>query len=120
MDTRIDYLYNKSKENTLCIETADCNNANNLNFKQKVSNLIDWNELEDTFTSNYIHTFLITVKADLKLKQTDGTDHVIRINIFNHSFVLLPLGNDTFTLCDSWEGIHFMNCRKTTNNTKYY
>lgn len=25
----------------------------------------------------------------------------------------MPLGDDKFILCDSWEGIHFMNCRKT-------
>lgn len=25
----------------------------------------------------------------------------------------MPLGDDKFILCDSWERIHFMNCRKT-------
>mgnify|MGYP005988300333 CR=1 FL=1 len=113
MDTRINYLYDKSKNNTLCIDTANCSKSENVNLKHKITNLTEWDNLEDTFTSNYIHSFLITIKSELKLKLANGTERIIKINIFHHSFVLLPLGDDKFILCDSWEGIHFMNCRKT-------
>jgi hypothetical protein len=34
------------------------------------------------------------------------------INKFNHSFLILRLGNN-FELCDSWEGIHTFKCRET-------
>ena len=52
MDTRINYLYDKSKNNTLCIDTANCSKSENVNLKHKITNLTEWDNLEDTFTSN--------------------------------------------------------------------
>ena len=112
-DTRINYLYDKSTNNTLCIDTANCSKSENLKLINRITDLTEWDKLE-TFTTNYIHSFRITITADSKFKLANGTEHTRKkVKLFHHAFVLLPLGDDKFILCDSWEGIHFMNCRKT-------
>lgn len=112
-DTRINYLYDKSTNNTLCIDTANCSKSENLKLIDRKTDLTEWDKLENTFTTNYIHSFRITITSDFKFKLANGTDRIRKAKLFNHAFVLLPLGDDKFILCDSWEGIHFMNCRKT-------
>ena len=113
-DTRIKYLYDKSTNNTLCIDTANCSKSENLKLIHQITDLTEWGKLENTFTTNYIHSFRITITADFKFKLANGTERMRKnAKLFNHAFVLLPLGDDKFILCDSWERIHFMNCRKT-------
>lgn len=75
-DTRIKYLYDKSTNNTLCIDTANCSKSENLKLIHQITDLTEWGKLENTFTTNYIHSFRITITADFKFKLANGTERM--------------------------------------------
>lgn len=108
-DERINYLYEKSGIDTLCISTSECNSLENV---FQTNNINEWKNHEEYFSSNYIHSFFISIPALQTLSLKNGTEKKIKLNIFHHAFIILPFENDTFKICDSWEGIHFMNCRE--------
>ena len=107
-DERIKYLYEKSGIDTLCISTGECNLLENV---FQTNNINEWKDHEEYFSSNYIHSFFITIPAFKTLVLKNGLEKKINFNIFHHAFILLPVDNNAFKICDSWEGIHFMNCR---------
>ena len=108
-DKRVKYLYEKNGMDTLCISTSECNLLDNV---FQTNNINQWKEHEEYFSSNYIHSFFISIPAIKILTLKNGLEKKINMNIFHHAFIVLPFENDMFKICDSWEGIHFMNCRE--------
>jgi len=109
IDERVEYLYKKSGIDTLCISTGECNSLENI---FETNNINEWKEHEEYFSSNYIHSFIISIPGLKTLILKNGLEKKINVPIFHHSFIILPYDNSTFRICDSWEGIHFMNCRE--------
>jgi hypothetical protein len=53
----------------------------------------------------------------IRLRINDDTGKR-KVNIFNHSFCIIQY-NNYFTICDSWDAIHSLNCRKFTTWTSF-
>jgi len=111
-DKRISFLMDKSGDNTLCVDTADCRDSNDYTLVYSTPDLNAWREHTEVFTSDHIHTITITLSSYKEITLPNGKPYRMKIRPFHHSFVLLPLDNYSFALCDSWEGVHYMNCRR--------
>ena len=122
---QIKNIESRCGENSLCIETCeyeDCldmiypndNNNNKGGYKTKkecLAILDHWKSHTDIFSGNNIQSISIFITGD--------TDKMKSIGLFTHGFNLINLGfiddEYKFILCDSWEGIHLMKCRKVFN-----
>jgi hypothetical protein len=113
--------------NTLCIDTCDYNNKicyekiynNKITFDDTVSHLNvinDWYNNQDNFNGMNIHSIILRVTGDQKIKMKNGTERNFKANIFNHGFTLIN-HDGKFIYCDSWEGIHGKKCKQ--NYTSY-
>jgi head-tail adaptor len=102
---------------TLCLNTAQVNKEiigevkNNINDIQSCFATIqkwgeEWNNVE-----NVIHTVTISIKGK-KDVQVGGKIITLSGHFFTHSMNLIPYKGN-FILCDSWENMHYMNCRRT-------
>lgn len=69
-DQRVEYLYEKSGIDTLCISTGECNSLENV---FETSDINEWKEHEEYFSTNYIHSFYITIPALKTLTLKNGS-----------------------------------------------
>ena len=118
------YIENRCGDNSLCLETCEYNecldliysrdnNKGNKTKEECLEILEDWQSNTDILNNeNYIQSISIFIR---------GTRYNIKnMGLFTHGFNLINLGiidgESKFILCDSWEGIHLMKCRKNVYN----
>jgi hypothetical protein len=105
----------QSGENTLCVDTADCRDSDDYTLVYSTSDLNAWREQTTMFAKDHIHTITITASSYTNIALPNGKPYRMKTHPFHHSFVLLP-NTDSFVICDSWEGVHTMNCRPIALN----
>jgi len=98
----------KDSDKTNCVETSEniiCfakEMYHKYNYKDDITDfetlkqLIIYNDINE---SNGIYRIHLIIK--------EGAS-----NIFNHSFIIIQ-GNNSYKICDSWEGIHTFHCWKS-------
>ncbi len=116
MESLIQKIENNCQDDTLCLNTSK--------LKFKVTELVknEENSLEQCFQifSNWkenifideLYSFEIRILGDFPIA---GSRPIKNASLFSHAFNLIPVQKGDkvkFKFCDSWENIHFMNCRK--------
>ena len=95
-------------DKTNCVETSEniiCfakEMYHKYNYKNDITDFATLQQLiidNDINESNGIYKIHLTIKEG-------------RSNIFNHSFIIVQ-GNNSYKICDSWEGIHTFHCWKS-------
>ena len=104
----------KDSDKTNCVETSEniiCvakEMYHKYNYKNDITDFETLKQLiidNDRNESNGIYKIHLTIR--------DGTSM-----IFNHSFIIIQ-GNNTYKICDSWEGIHTFHCHKGISRDEF-
>jgi hypothetical protein len=116
----VSFIQNRCDNNTLCLETCNYSNcfeniyedSNEIkNYEQCIRVINDWRNKSELFENINIHSIVIKYTAKQNIM-----NKVRKVYPFTHGFNLININNNEFLFCDSWEAIHFMNCRTKTYN----
>jgi hypothetical protein len=118
------YIENRCGDNSLCLDTCEYNecldliysrdnNKGNKTKEECLAILEDWQSNTDILNNeNYIQSISIFISGTI--------NNIKNMGLFTHGFNLINLGiidgESKFILCDSWEGMHLMKCRKNIVN----
>lgn len=119
MDEIINFINNK-KCTTNCYYAMEELISEIKKYKHEVLYIEDLIKLRSVITKNIHNVRRIHIyKLDLRIAGSIPIrNRSKKINIFNHSFAILQNG-EYFTICDSWEGVHFLFCRRKTKWDKF-
>ena len=105
----------KNCDDTLCLITSkpELTKFYEISSKSNIDDCINtFQEWREEFR-NTKKTYLFRIEIRIKGKYMVGSKE-LKGNFFTHSFNLINIpstGNIKFRYCDSWQGIHFINCR---------
>lgn len=104
----------KDSDKTNCVETSEniiCvarEMYHKYNYKNDITDFETLRQLiidNDINESNGIYKIHLTIKDNRNI-------------IFNHSFIIIQ-GNNSYKICDSWEGIHTFHCWKSMSRIDF-
>lgn len=116
----VSFIENRCANNTLCLETCNYSNCfekiyedtnQDKTFEQCIEVINNWKNKSELFENINIHSIIIKYTAKQNIM-----NKVRKVYPFTHGFNLININNNEFLFCDSWEAIHFMNCRTKIYN----
>jgi hypothetical protein len=110
----ISYIENRCNE-TLCLTSAELDKevldeVKTVTLSSAFVLIEDWNK-KWKGNRDVIHMFKLSIRGKKDIN-VGGRTITLPGHYFTHAFNLIEDRNNTFIFCDSWEHMHYMNCRK--------